>query len=225
MTPRTVNGRPSSAIDFPGSEGSPSKRRRHRLALITATSSGSSARNVRPASGSTPSTEKNAPSAETAVSRSDSRRALEMSAWSARSRQSLEGGALLAERLELHRADRTRSSDPAARRDRRAQLRPYTWTSRSGSPNGNGRNSTPLTTLKIAAVAPVASASVSTTVAAKPGFLQQRTSAEARVLSDLSEDGHRGLLQSVRRQARSSNRFNRSGATRRGPCDRERSAR
>ena len=70
MTPRTVNGRPSSAIDVPGSEGSPLKRRRQRLALITATCWGSSARNVRPASGATSRIEKNAPSAQTAVSRS-----------------------------------------------------------------------------------------------------------------------------------------------------------
>ncbi len=37
-------------------------------------------------------------------------------------------------------------------------------TIRSGSGNGNARNNTPLTTLKIAVVAPIPSASVSTTI-------------------------------------------------------------
>src|ERR687897_377847 len=51
------------------------------------------------------------------------------------------------------------------------QVRPLILTSRSGSSNGSGRRTTPLTTLKMAVVAPVASASVRMAAAAKPGFL------------------------------------------------------
>ena len=55
--------------------------------------------------------------------------------------------------------------------------RPYcgtiscTRTSRSGSGYGSGCSSTPLTTLKIAVVAPTPSASVSTATIVKPGDL------------------------------------------------------
>src|SRR5437667_8017502 len=45
-----------------------------------------------------------------------------------------------------------------------------TNTSRPGSLNGGGRSSTALTMLKIAAFAPMPSASVSTATAVKPGF-------------------------------------------------------
>ena len=45
-----------------------------------------------------------------------------------------------------------------------------TNTSRPGSLNGGGRSSTALTTLKIAAFAPMPSASVSTATAVNPGF-------------------------------------------------------
>src|SRR2546426_11249182 len=43
-------------------------------------------------------------------------------------------------------------------------------TSRSAAGNGNGRSSTPLTTLKMAVFAPMPIASVSTATAVKPGF-------------------------------------------------------
>jgi hypothetical protein len=44
------------------------------------------------------------------------------------------------------------------------------WTMRCGSANGSGRISTPLTTLKIAVLAPIPSARVMTATAVKPGF-------------------------------------------------------
>jgi hypothetical protein len=44
-----------------------------------------------------------------------------------------------------------------------------TCTSRSGAANGSGRTSTVLTTLKIAVLAPIASATVSTTAALNTG--------------------------------------------------------
>ena len=47
----------------------------------------------------------------------------------------------------------------------------FTTTSRSGSPNGSARKRTAFTTLKIAVVAPIPSASVSTAAAANMGVL------------------------------------------------------
>ena len=47
--------------------------------------------------------------------------------------------------------------------------KPQTITIRSGSLNGNGRNSVALTTLKIAVFAPIPSASVNTATRENPG--------------------------------------------------------
>ncbi len=55
-----------------------------------------------------------------------------------------------------------------------------TNTSRPGSLNGGGRSSTALTTLKIAAFAPMPSASVSTTTVVKPGFFSNWRKANLR---------------------------------------------
>ena len=57
----------------------------------------------------------------------------------------------------------------------------------SGSANGSGRSSTLLTTLKMAVVAPVASARLSTAMIVKPGILDERAKPEPRVLRDLFE--------------------------------------
>ncbi len=70
MTPTTVNGRPSSVIVRPESEGSLRNCCRHKRALTTATSCGSVLSNVRPISGFAPSSVKNSRSATTAVTRS-----------------------------------------------------------------------------------------------------------------------------------------------------------
>src|SRR5207302_7143708 len=53
-------------------------------------------------------------------------------------------------------------------------------TSRSEAENGNGRSSTPFTTLKIAVFAPIPSASVSTATAVKPGFFNSWRNANLR---------------------------------------------
>src|SRR5438128_12541513 len=53
-------------------------------------------------------------------------------------------------------------------------------TSRSAAGNGNGRSSTPLTTLKMAVFAPMPRASVSTATAVKPGFFSNWRKADLR---------------------------------------------
>src|SRR5467141_2330642 len=53
-------------------------------------------------------------------------------------------------------------------------------TSRSATGNGNGRNKTPFTTLKMAVFAPMPSASVSTATAVKPGFFSNWRKANLR---------------------------------------------
>ena len=60
-------------------------------------------------------------------------------------------------------------------------------TARSGSAHGSGRSSTAFTTLKIAAFAPMPSASVSTATAAKPGWRAERARAEAEILPESLE--------------------------------------
>ena len=50
-------------------------------------------------------------------------------------------------------------------------------TSRSGSTNPNGRNSTASTTVNIALLAPMPSASVSTTASVNPGLLRSERAA------------------------------------------------
>jgi hypothetical protein len=52
-----------------------------------------------------------------------------------------------------------------------------TWTRRSASGNGSGRSSTAFTTLKIALVAPIPSASVSAATSVKPGDCASRFAA------------------------------------------------
>src|SRR5213080_766194 len=53
-------------------------------------------------------------------------------------------------------------------------------TSRSEAGNGNGRNKTPFTTVKIAVFAPMPSASVNTATAVKPGFFNNWRKANLR---------------------------------------------
>ena len=60
-----------------------------------------------------------------------------------------------------------------------------TTTMRSGASNGSGRSTTALTTLKMAVVAPMPSASVRIAVAAKPGCRIRRSKAVAHVLQQV----------------------------------------
>src|SRR5437879_3690193 len=62
-------------------------------------------------------------------------------------------------------------------------------TSRSAAGKGNDRSTTPLTTLKMAVVAPMPSASVSTATAVKPGFFTNCRTANLR--SFISQRLHR----------------------------------
>src|SRR5688500_2221464 len=65
----------------------------------------------------------------------------------------------------------------------------HTPTRRSGSANGSGLRTTPLTTLKITALAPIAAPMVISAVSEKAGLLKRRRRA-CRILGCYEDDRH-----------------------------------
>ena len=172
MTPTTVNGRPLIVTTRPTRAGSAPNFRRQTPSLSSTTCNpagvSSATEKSRPIAGFTPSVRKKLAATRIPLMRSASPLTIRVGAherisviWSKlwlRSRQS---------------RNVVKPTFPATPVGPRSPMS----TSRSGSAYGSGRSSTAFRTLKIAVLAPIPSASVSSATAVKPGARSSRRAA------------------------------------------------
>jgi hypothetical protein len=197
ITPITWRISPANSYARPMIAGSAPNQLRHSQSLMTTTPSSSSAVGTRPSAGWTPRVVKSDGVARVPNSRSifSSARVVDWKSPYAPTSSS----SVAFSRYSTYSSSGTPNSSgrlaPGAV--------PRIVTSRSACGNGSGRSSTASTTLKIAVVAPMASARVATVTSVKPGARDKLRAASARSLIQACSVALTSLLLARRRAFRS----------------------